>query len=94
MLKLLTNDLFVGWLVIINLLAVVMMGLDKQAAKQKKHRLAEKTIFLVAFAGGELGVFIAMMLFRHKTKHRYFYLILFLILIVHIGLIYLLTSLF
>ncbi len=93
MLKILTNDLFVGWLVVINLLAVVIMGLDKQAAKHKKHRVAEKVLFLVAFAGGEVGIFIAMLLFRHKTKHRYFYLILLLILIVHIGLIYLLTCL-
>jgi uncharacterized membrane protein YsdA (DUF1294 family) len=50
------------------------MGVDKARAKQKKWRVPEKTLFLIALLGGALGTWAGMYLYRHKTKHWSFVL--------------------
>ena len=61
-----------GYLVIINVIGFVAMGLDKAKAKAGAWRIPEKTLFGIALAGGGLGVWLGMNSFRHKTKHWYF----------------------
>ncbi|NLW39115.1 MAG: DUF1294 domain-containing protein [Peptococcaceae bacterium] len=53
------------------------MWLDKAMAKagKYKYRVPESRIFLIALAGGALGVFIGMDLFKHKTKKLKFTII-------------------
>ncbi|MDD2515659.1 MAG: DUF1294 domain-containing protein [Candidatus Gracilibacteria bacterium] len=63
------------YIIIINLVAFVIMFLDKRYAIKKKWRIREQTLFLLALAGGALGMFFGMSLFRHKTKHSSFRLI-------------------
>lgn len=60
------------YLVIINVLAFIMYGLDKKKACKGKFRIAEKYLLLVASLGGATGAFIGMRLFRHKTKKKRF----------------------
>ena len=60
------------YIVIINLIGFLVMGIDKAKAKQKAWRIPEKTLFGLALAGGGLGVWLGMNSFRHKTKHWYF----------------------
>ena len=60
------------YLCIINAAGFFLMGLDKWKAKTRQWRIAEKTFFLVALAGGSLGALAGMYAFRHKTKHWYF----------------------
>ena len=50
----------------------MVMGIDKEKAKAKEWRIPEKTLFGIALAGGGLGVWLGMEMFRHKTKHWYF----------------------
>jgi uncharacterized membrane protein YsdA (DUF1294 family) len=58
------------WLAVINLIAFVLMGLDKSRAKrQGARRIPEKTLFLSALLGGSVGSILGMQLFRHKTQH-------------------------
>jgi uncharacterized membrane protein YsdA (DUF1294 family) len=45
---------------------------DKYAAKRKKARIPEKTLFLTALFGGSLAMYITMLVIRHKTKHKRF----------------------
>ena len=59
-------------LVVMNLLAFVLMGLDKLKAKAGAWRIPEKTLFLVTALFGGLGGTLGMTVFRHKTKHWYF----------------------
>ena len=81
---------FIIYLLTINLLAISIMGIDKQKAKAHAWRIPEKTLFLVSLLGGSLGTWCGMYLFRHKTKHWYFVIGMPLILLFHIvGLIYL-----
>ena len=60
------------YLLSVNLLGFLLMGIDKRKAKKKKWRIPEKTLFLAALAGGSPGCIAGMYVFHHKTKHWYF----------------------
>ena len=59
-------------LLVMNLLAFALMGIDKMKAKRGSWRIPEKTLFLVTALFGGLGGTLGMNVFRHKTKHWYF----------------------
>ena len=59
-------------LLVMNLLAFALMGIDKVKAKRGAWRITEKTLFLVTALFGGLGGTLGMIFFRHKTKHWYF----------------------
>jgi len=64
--------LLIGYLVLINVLAFALMGIDKRRARQGAWRIPEKMLFLSAIVGGSIGAIVGMRLFRHKTQHRQF----------------------
>ncbi len=64
--------IFLLYLILANILGAIVMYSDKQRAINQKYRISEKTLFLVALAGGSVGSMIGMHKFRHKTKHWYF----------------------
>ncbi len=64
--------ILVAYLVVMNVIGFIIMGVDKRKAVKHKWRIPEKTLFLVAILGGSLGGIFGMQLFRHKTKHTYF----------------------
>lgn len=57
-----------------SLLGFILMGADKKKAVQHKWRIPEKSLFLIALAGGSIGVLLGMFVFSHKTKHLSFLL--------------------
>lgn len=59
-------------LVVINLIAFFMYGIDKAKAKRGAWRIPEATLLGIAFFGGSVGAFLGMRVFRHKTKHTRF----------------------
>ncbi|WP_027410203.1 DUF1294 domain-containing protein [Anoxybacteroides tepidamans] len=62
-----------GWyIVFINIISFLTMAIDKHKAKHRKWRISERTIWLLALAGGAVGATAGMYSFRHKTKHRVF----------------------
>ena len=81
----------IAYILIMNLLAISIMGIDKQKAKAHAWRIPEKTLFLVSLLGGSLGTWCGMYLFRHKTKHWYFVIGMPLILFLQIAAIIYLT---
>lgn len=60
------------YLIIINLAAFALMGIDKRRAVRHAWRIPEKTLFLSALLGGSIGAVAGMRFFHHKTRHRYF----------------------
>lgn len=60
------------YLVIINIIGFVMMGVDKGRARKRAWRIPEAHLFIVALIGGSVGSILGMQLFRHKTRHWYF----------------------
>ena len=70
------------WLAFWNVLALLLMGVDKAIAKgnerarekekPERRRIPEKTLFLSALVGGSVGSILGMTLFHHKTRHKRF----------------------
>ena len=60
------------YLLLVNLAAFLLMGIDKRRAKKNAWRVPEKTLFLPVLLGGGLGGVLGMKTFHHKTKHWYF----------------------
>ncbi len=73
-------------LLLVNVLAFALYGIDKLKAKKGAWRIPESTLLLVAFLGGSLGALLGMELFRHKTKHAKFRILVPLFLLLHIAL--------
>ena len=65
------NPIIVFFLVI-NVLAVVFCVADKIKARKRMRRISEKTLFTVSFLGGAVGMYVTMLIIRHKTKHKRF----------------------
>ena len=73
-------------LIAVNLVSFALYGLDKLKAKKGAWRIPEATLLLVAFLGGSAGALLGMEVFRHKTKHAKFRILVPLFLILHIAL--------
>ena len=77
------------YLAAMNLLDLVLMGVDKSKSKRGAWRIPEVRLLLVAVIGGSVGGILGMLLFRHKTRHAAFALGLPVILLVQLVLAYL-----
>lgn len=86
-----TNILFekyiLIYLIIINLITFIVFALDKIYAIKKKWRYKEISLLGMCFVGGAIGGFLAMYLFRHKTKKKLFVIGVPLIIIIHLFII-------
>ena len=61
------------FLLIINIVTFLSMGIDKYKAKKGKWRIQEKTLLTLVVLGGGIGGIAGMYVFRHKTqKPRFF----------------------
>jgi uncharacterized membrane protein YsdA (DUF1294 family) len=72
---------------VLSVITFFMYGVDKFKAQRGKWRISEKALLVSSFIGGAVGGFLAMQLFRHKTKHWYFNVVNILGLMWQIGLI-------
>lgn len=76
-----------GAAVIMSLITFFMYGADKRRARKDKWRISEKTLLLCALFMGAAGALAGMKVFRHKTKHLKFRILVPLCLIVNIAVI-------
>lgn len=65
-------NLLFAYMIIINLIGFIIMGVDKKRAIRGAWRISEASLFLTALLGGALGCTLGMHHFRHKTRHWYF----------------------
>lgn len=65
-------SIFLVFYAIMTAVTFVLYGVDKSKAKKGKWRIPEKTLLLFAACFGGLGAFLGMKVFRHKTKHTSF----------------------
>ena len=64
------NKLLLSYLIAINAIGLFLYGLDKVFSKRKGHRrIPERVLLWIARMGGGVGCLLGMLLFRHKTKH-------------------------
>ncbi len=81
-----------SYFISLNLLAFILMGIDKWKAKSYGWRIPESTLFTIAIVGGSIGAIIGMQLFRHKTRTRSFVYGMPAILILQLLLLFLLSK--
>ncbi len=86
------NNYIILYIILINLIAFALMGIDKRRAVRHAWRIPEKTLFLSALLGGSLGALLGMHTFHHKTRHWYFAYGIPTILILQLGLAFYLIS--
>ena len=86
------KEIWMIYLVGVNLAGLTLMGIDKYKAKHHRWRIPEKTLFLVAACGGSVGSWAGMYLFSHKTRHRAFVLGMPLILVIQAVLFFCLEN--
>jgi uncharacterized membrane protein YsdA (DUF1294 family) len=60
------------YLLLINTISFIMMGLDKRKAIRHAYRIPEASLFFTAWLGGSIGCLLGMYIFRHKTRKRKF----------------------
>lgn len=76
------------YVLFINVLSVIVCVYDKNAARRKKRRIRERTLFLLCFLGGSPAMYLTMLAIRHKTKHKSFMIGIPLIMLLQIAIIY------
>ncbi len=91
-----TTYVIIGVLVAINLFAFIVTWNDKRKSVEGAHldRTPEGLLFFFAAAFGSVGVYLAMQLFRHKTKKWYFQLGIPLLILQNAATIYLVVEIY
>ncbi len=85
--------LLIVLMVIWNLIAFLMMGLDKRRAIKEKERISEKTLICSSFLMGAVGIGAGMLAFHHKTQKMKFKILVPLGLVINALVIYALIAL-
>lgn len=62
------------YILAINLIAFLAMGIDKWKAKRDAWRIPEQTLITLVLLGGGIGGISGMYVFKHKTKKTRFYM--------------------
>lgn len=60
------------YLLAINVITLIVYGVDKFKAIKNMWRIPELTLLGLAAAGGALGAWLGMKMWHHKTQHRKF----------------------
>ena len=74
------------YLFIINVVSIMAVCTDKSAARNGEQRVSESSFWVLAVAGGSLGMYLVMRLIRHKTRKKKFMVGIPLILLTQIAL--------
>lgn len=60
------------YLLAVNIIGFLAMGLDKWKAKRGSWRIPENTLFMFTILGGGIGTIAGIYAFRHKTQKKKF----------------------
>ena len=80
-----TRTLLILYYIAINLIGLSAMVIDKIRAMERRFRIPESVLFILALLGGSAGCIAGMIIFRHKKRKPKFRYGLPLILILQIG---------
>ncbi len=68
----LTSNLWIDFLVSINLASFASFGIDKKLAEARLWRISEPALLGWALIGGTPGAYAGRAFFRHKTRKKHF----------------------
>lgn len=70
-----TNEnIFLFYLVSINISSFILFGIDKWRAKRHKWRISEFLLVFTSILGGASGALMGMSVFKHKSSKKKFYI--------------------
>ncbi|MBQ3791883.1 MAG: DUF1294 domain-containing protein [Clostridia bacterium] len=78
--------IYLGWIVVMSLIALIAFLIDKKKAIDSDRRIEEKTLLALCVFGGGVGALIGRNIARHKTKKFYFTLIILVSVVSQLGL--------
>ena len=61
-----------AYFITVNVLSLVLFGIDKWKAKHDKWRISEATLLSLTAIGGSIGAWVGMKVWHHKTMHKKF----------------------
>lgn len=64
--------IFLGYIIVINIVSAIVTIVDKVKAKNDKWRVPEKSLLILSAIGGAVGMYITMHLIHHKTRKMKF----------------------
>lgn len=59
-----------------SIICFLLFGYDKMQARVDGRRIPEKVLLGLGILGGAVGGLLGMQVFRHKTRHAYFWVVL------------------
>lgn len=87
-------DALAAWYALTSAASLVLYGIDKRAAQRDARRIPERTLQLLAAAGGWPGALLAQAVFRHKHRKPDFQWIFLLCAIANVAVVMALLRLF
>ena len=78
----------INYLVIVNTISFIIMGLDKYFAIKEKRRISENSLLFLSIIGGVFGTSLGMIIFRHKIRKPKFLILIPILLILTTYLIF------
>ena len=78
---------YLGVVLFLSAAAIAVYGFDKRRAGNGGRRVPERSLHLIALAGGWPGALIGQRMFRHKTRKTAFLIVLWLTIIAHLALV-------
>ena len=81
------NTYIIGAYIVWNIIVFLLYGIDKLKAKAGAWRVSEKTLILCALFFGAVGAFCGMKVFRHKTRHAKFTILIPVLMVINIVLL-------
>ena len=85
-------DFLLKYLLIINVLAFIFYGIDKQKAIHNKWRIKEATLLGPSFIRGSVGALLGMFIIHHKTKEPRFKIGVPAMLIIHLVILFFMSK--
>ena len=78
-------EIAIAWYAVVSLVAFCVYAADKSAARRSEQRTPERTLHLLALAGGWLGGMLAQRMLRHKSRKPVFHFVLWTSALVHLA---------
>ena len=67
-----TDQIIAYYLMVINIVAFLVYGIDKWKARKSLWRIREASLLMLAVLGGSIGAWLGMKVWHHKTQHKKF----------------------
>ena len=62
------------YITLLSIIGFIIMGWDKNSAENRRGRTSENQLIFIAFLGGSVGIAFGMLIFKHKTSKKKFYI--------------------